>query len=127
MKFDKITPDNFLIYATKKYDANQAADIEEFNTDLRRFSSIKRLLLRFARDKKSVNTRMLLNHIIIISNLFGNEATPKLLFFYCPVCTHSFLRSFLDFLYILPTHAIQETDSDTYPIDETTINILKGL
>jgi len=126
MNFDKITPDNFLIYATKNYDANQAADIEEFNTDLRRFSSIKRLLLRCAREPEKVNIRMLVNHIIIISNLFGIKATPKLLFFYCPKHTHPELRAILDFLSIMPSNLTESNLSDYEPC-EGMINTLKDI
>jgi len=125
MNFDKIDDDNFLIYATKAYDANQAADIEEFNSDLRRFSSAKRLLLRLTR-RESLNIRMLLNHIIILGNLFGVVAIPKLLFSYCPKNTHPHLRTILEYLGLMPDH-ITETNVNNYSISNSTLNILRGI
>jgi len=126
MKFDLITDKNFLIYATKKYDNPQCSSVDEFNEDLRRFSSVKRLLLRLARKDESVNIRMLLNHIIILDNIFGNVAAARMMFFYCEEHTHTYLKSFLLFLNILPDN-IPEVNIKEIPINTEIINKLNAL
>jgi len=126
MEFIKLTPKNFTLYATKMYENPQCSSMDEFNEDLRRFSSVKRLLLRLSRKDDSVNIRMLLNHIIILDNLFGNEAATRMLFFYCDECTYPYLKSFLLFLNILPQY-IAEVNIQELPADQATINKLKNL
>ena len=124
MNFDKLNSDNFLIYATKMYDCHQCANINEFNSDLRRLGSAKRLMLRKARGDDNINMRMLLNHIIIISNLFGNRPAAKMLFFYCPKATHPQLKAILNFLNICPTE-LEEVDLGAIIQDEDTLKILE--
>ncbi|MDX8383288.1 MAG: hypothetical protein R8M45_04345 [Ghiorsea sp.] len=102
MKFDVIDTNNFLIYATKQYDASRCIDIAEFNQDLRRFDSIKRLIAKMQRGSSKVNIRLLLNHVTIVSNLFGVIAGAKLLFGYCDRTQSEYIATLLNFLNILP-------------------------
>jgi len=126
MDFTQLTSDNWLLYATKAYDNPQCHSVEEFNEDLRRFSSIKRLLLRLSRKDENVNTRMLLNHIITVNNLFGIEAAPRLLFFYCDSQTHPYLKSFLLFLNSIPK-TFNDFDLSLVPADSRIINKLNDI
>jgi len=126
MEFRRITQDNFLIYATKMYDNPHCVSVDEFNDDLRRFSSIKRLLLRLTRNDDKVNLRMLLNHIMIITNVFGNFPAVRLLYVYCPEETYSFLTSIFAFLSILPKE-IPEVDLSSIALNAPIINKLKEL
>ncbi len=126
MKFEKIDQENFLIYATKMYENPHCVSVDEFNEDLRRFSSVKRLLLRLTRNDEKVNIRMLLNHIMIISNVFGATAAVRLLYVYCPEETHTFLTSIFLFLNILPAD-IPEVNLPLIAINAPIINKLKEL
>lgn len=124
MDFGKITTENWLLFATKQYDNPQCHSTEEFNEDLRRFSSIKRLLLRLYRGDKNVCNRMLLNHIITINNLFGTPGGARLLLVYCDKSTSGILLSFLKYLNSCPDNLPEA--KDILP-DENTILELKEL
>ena len=79
MRFDELNEDNYVLFAIKHYDNPQAATKEDFFEDMRRFKYIKRLLKKYHKGTE-VKLNLLLNHIIIIYNVFG-EAAPHLLFY----------------------------------------------
>jgi hypothetical protein len=97
MDFRNITEENFLLIATKVYDNPHCNSVDEFNEDLRRFSSVKRALLRINRNPEIEMKvlRLTLNHIIILSNLFTAQHIANLLAFYCDEKTLPQLKSFL--------------------------------
>lgn len=69
----------FLLYAAKNYDNSSCVDIDEFHDDLNRFKYIKRLFTKY-KANGDLKERLVLNHIIVLYNLFGDAAT-KMLFF----------------------------------------------
>ena len=79
MRFDELNEDNYVLFAIKNYDNPQAATKEDFFEDMRRFKYIKRLLKKYHKGVE-VKLNLLLNHIIIIYNVFG-DAAPLLLFY----------------------------------------------
>jgi hypothetical protein len=79
MIFDELNEDNYLLFAIRNYDNPQAATKEDFYEDLRRFKYIKRLLKKYHKGNE-VKLNLLLNHIIIVYNVFG-DAAPLLLFY----------------------------------------------
>jgi hypothetical protein len=79
---DKLDASNFLLYAAKHYDNPQCFDTIEFYEDLKRFKYIKRLLNRYVEDG-DLKERLVLNHIVVLFNLFGVHATVRMLFFKC--------------------------------------------
>lgn len=91
---------NFIVYAAKHYDNPHCFDDIEFFDDLKRFKYLKKLLKKY-RESGIIRERLILNHIIIIYNLFGQEAATRLLFLkmdgYYPE-----LKTFLIFLNRLP-------------------------
>ena len=78
--FDKLTVKNFSAFALQNYDDPQCADIEEFQEDLRRFRYLKRLLHRY-HEAGELRERLMLNHLITIFNVFGYEASMRMLKF----------------------------------------------
>ena len=78
--FKKITRDNIILYAVKHYDNPQCEGEKEFYDDMKRFKYVIRLLRKY-KDTKILKERLLLNHIIILRNLFGPEACVTLLLF----------------------------------------------
>lgn len=70
---------NFVLYAAKYYDNPSCADMEEFHDDLNRFKYIKRLFTKY-KANGDLKERLVLNHIIVLYNLFG-DATTRMLFF----------------------------------------------
>lgn len=78
--FDKLTIKNFNAFALQNYDDPQCADIEDFQEDLRRFRYLKRLLHRY-HENGEMRERLMLNHIITIFNVFGYDASMRMLKF----------------------------------------------
>ena len=77
--FDKITSDNVLLFALKHYDNPQCEGEKEFYDDMKRFKYIKRLLKKYSQDG-IVKERLLLNHIIVLNNVFTLDRSTLLLF-----------------------------------------------
>ena len=78
--FDKLTVKNFNAFALQNYDDPQCADIEDFQEDLRRFRYLKRLLHRY-HENGEMRERLMLNHLITIFNVFGYDASMRMLKF----------------------------------------------
>ena len=98
--YEKITSDNVIMFAIKHYDNPQCEGEREFYDDMKRFKYIKRLL-RKHKDTGVLKERLLLNHIIVLNNLFGAEACVTLLLFKIQREYWETLKSFLLFLNIL--------------------------
>ena len=77
MLFDHLNDDNFQLFAIKNYENPQAVTKEEFDKDLNHFKYIKRLLKRF-KNTGVLKSHLLLNHFIILYNIFGEATTPML-------------------------------------------------
>lgn len=79
-----LTNENFSLIAFKYYNNPQCTDISEFEDDLNRFKYLKKLINRFI-DSKEENlgniTRLALNHMITLFNVFGLQPTKKMLEF----------------------------------------------
>lgn len=91
---------NFLLYAAKHYDNPSCYDTTEFYEDLNKFKYLKRLFSRYD-ETNELRERLILNHIIVIYNLFGVEASTKMLFFKLKGY-HHYLKPFLVFLNYCP-------------------------
>ena len=78
MIFDELTENNLFLYAAKHYYNPNFSDIEEFYEDLKRFKYIKRLAKRYL-DNNELSERLILNHLIVIFNSFGIEASLNML------------------------------------------------
>lgn len=100
MNIEKLDETNFLLYAAKHYDNPSCFDTLEFYEDLNRFKYLKRLFSRFD-ETGELKDRLILNHIIVIYNLFGVEASTRMLFFKLKDY-HNYLVPFLLFLNFLP-------------------------
>ena len=94
--------DNFLIYAAKFYDRPHILQ-SEFEDDLNRIKYVKRLLRKY-RQTGDIKERLVLNHVIILANVFGVEPTVNMLFFKCDEEDYPILKTILLFLNYLPSH-----------------------
>lgn len=92
---------NFLIYAAKTYDRPHILQ-SEFEDDLNRLKYIKRLMRKY-RQTGDFKERLVLNHVIILSNVFGVEATVNMLFFKCDEEDYPLLKTILLFLNYMPS------------------------
>lgn len=90
---------NFVLYAAKHYDNPQCYDVEEFHDDLKRFKYLKRLLGKYE-DTGELRENLILNHIIVLYNVFGDAATRML--FFKLVGYYSYLKPFLVLLDRMP-------------------------
>ena len=79
MNIDKLTEENFLLFAAKYYDNPHCYDTVEFYDDLSRFKYLKRLCNRYD-ETGEMKERLIINHLIILYNLFGIEPTTRMLF-----------------------------------------------
>jgi hypothetical protein len=120
MIFNELNEDNFLLFAIKNYENPQAVTKEDFEKDLNHFKYIKRLLKRYKREGE-LKTHLLLNHFIILYNIFG-EATTPMLFFKIERELWSYLKSFIIFLGRFPEYP--KTEIHNIPVD---INCLTKL
>ena len=102
MIFNELNEDNFLLFAIKNYQNPQAVTKEDFDKDLNHFKYIKRLLKRYKRDGE-LKTHLLLNHFIILYNIFGEAATP-MLFYKIERELWSEIKTFIVFLGKLPEY-----------------------
>ena len=110
--FEKITPANWLMFAMKNYDNPQADGEEEFHEDLKRFKYLKRLLKKH-HEGGELKERLILNHIIVLSNVFGVEASGILLFFKIDKDYWPALKTFMIYL-----NMIREDELSHIGIDE---------
>jgi hypothetical protein len=122
---DRLSEDTFLLYAIKLYDNPSCKGINEFYEDLNRIKYIKRLFYKYD-SKKILKDKLLLNHILILNNIFGPEGCTRILFFKIEPKYYSYLKTFLYFLQILPKE-IPETDLNNIPVDHRIQNKLKEL
>ena len=95
--FNELTESNLFLYAAKHYNNPTFSDVDEFYEDLKRFKYIKRLLRRF-KQTKELKVRLILNHIIVLQNVFGLDAACTLLFYKVEPEFWPMLKSFLVFL-----------------------------
>jgi hypothetical protein len=122
-----LTESTFLLFASKHYDNPQCSDISEFEEDLKRFQYLRKLFGRYRQDN-DLKERLILNHLIIIYNVFGPEATNML--FMKLHEFHDCLKPFVEYLNYMP-QIIHYDDvvlsSDNIDSDESISELLKGI
>jgi hypothetical protein len=123
----QLTEENFVLYAMKHYDNPSCSGIAEFNDDLKRFRYLKRLFKKY-KAGSSLKERLILNHIVVLHNLFG-ASTVNMLFFKIDVKHWSQLKTFLAFLSYMPTGFVAKTadiEMQGYeiPLDDKVANAL---
>ena len=96
MRFDELNESNYMLFAIKFYDNPQAVTKDDFESDLKRIRYIKRLLKRY-KNTGELKIHLILNHLIILFNVF-NEAAVPLLFYNLEEDLWPYLKSFLVFL-----------------------------
>ena len=101
MIFSELNEDNFLLFAIKNYENPHAVTKEDFDKDLNHFKYIKRLLKKY-KSSGELKAHLLINHFIILYNIFG-EATTPMLFFKIEKDLWSMVKTFIIFLERLPS------------------------
>lgn len=123
---DKLSENNFLLYAMHHYDNPQCHSLEEFEEDLKKFLYLKKLLSRYKKDGE-LRERLILNHIIVLYNVFGDAATKMLFYKIDSECWNT-LVTFLVYLERMPEsvpdYSIKLSD---IPLDEAIISVLRKI
>ena len=123
---EKLNENNFLLFAMNHYDNPQCHSLEEFDEDLKKFLYLKKLITRYKKDN-DLKERLILNHIIVLYNVFGVNAT-RMLFYKVDKDYWGVLVTFLIYLgYMpesLPEYNIVLSD---IKLDEKVIAVLRKL
>lgn len=127
--FDDLNDDNFMIYAVKAYETPNCV-MSEFEGDLKRTKYLKRLFRRY-KTTKELKERLILNHIILLYNVFGAEATTRILFYRIDEKDYDVLKTFLMYLNLLPVivRGIRGKNiiTSNIPIDNNIEELLKKI
>lgn len=129
MSFENLTEDNIMLYAAKAYDKPNCI-MSEFTEDMKKLNYLKRLFRRY-RKHGEMRERLILNHIVVLYNLFGAEVTTRLLFFSMNKEDYTVLKTYLVFLNIMPdrVRGINGVDiiSSDIPVDLNIATELRNL
>ena len=127
--FDELNESNILLYAAKCYDKPNCLD-SEFDEDYKKIRYIKRLLQRY-RLTDEIKERLLLNHLVIAQNVFGVEASTRMLFLRLDRKDWSALKTFLVYTSAMPkvVKGIRGDDivSSDIPLDLRIVDTLRNL
>lgn len=126
MVSEKLNEGNFLLYAMHHYDNPQCHSLAEFEEDMKKFLYLKKLLSRY-KNNGELRERLILNHIIVLYNIFG-DATTRMLFYKIEESNWDALITFLVYLNrmpeFLPEYGIVLSD---VILDETIIATLRKI
>jgi hypothetical protein len=127
--YEDLNDENFMLFAAKTYDKPNAV-MSEFEEDLNRVLYIKRLLTKYYASGL-LKDRLMMNHLIILYNIFGIESATRILFFKLEERDYEVIKPFLIFLNFLPevVYGIRGKDIITNDIklDEGSVACLRAL
>ena len=123
MRFDELNESNYLLFAIKFYNNPQAVTRDDFEADLKRIRYIKRLLKRY-KNTGELKVHLILNHLIILFNVF-DDATVPLLFYHLEQDLWPAIKSFLVFLNRIPEYP--RTKINEIDLDDNCLNQLQTI
>lgn len=119
--FDELDEENFLIFAAKNYNNPACVDVDEFYEDLARFKYIKRLMRKY-QSSGILQERLILNHLIVLYNVFGVDAANRMIFYKMDEDHWPAIKTFLLFL-----RYIREDDHVDIPVDKYVADVLRKI
>jgi len=126
---DDLNEETFLIYAMKAYEKPNCI-MSEFDGDLKRTKYVKRLFRRY-KATKNLKERLILNHIISLNNVFGPEATVKILFYKVDEKDYDILKTFLIYLNLLSNAVLNirgsKIKTSDIPLELSVADILRKI
>lgn len=129
MSFDDLSSENIMLYAAKVYDRPNCI-MSEFKEDMKRFNYLKRLFFRY-RKVGEVKEILILNHLVVLYNVFGIEAATRMLFYKIAKEDYSALKTYLVFLSCMPDTVFgirgQNIKSSDIPVDLKIANTLREI
>jgi len=127
--FDDLNNENFLLYAIKAYDKPNCI-MSEFEEDIKRFDYLKRLIYRY-KEYNDLQERLMINHIIILSNVFGPDCVVRMLFYRLDENSYPIIKTILVFLNIMPDVIRGVKGKHIYssdiPLDNNLVQILRNV
>ena len=114
--FDKLTSKNFKLYAAQHYNNPECLDVEKFNQDVNRFKYIKRLLKRYELTG-DLQERLILNHLIVLFNVFGIDAGNRMIWYKVNEEHWHYIKPFLVYLHYLPENEKINVGMDPYIVE----------
>lgn len=127
--FDDLNNENFLLYAIKAYDKPNCI-MSEFEEDIKRFDYLKRLIYRY-KEYNDLQERLMINHIIILSNVFGPDCVVRMLFYRLDETSYPIIKTILVFLNIMPNVIRGVKGKHIYssdiPLDNNLVQILRNV
>jgi hypothetical protein len=119
--FETLNSKNFELYAAQNYYNPNCIDVEEFEEDIKRFKYLKRLITRYT-ETGVLSVNLILNHLIIIFNVFGYEAGLRMIEYKFKAEQFKFIKPFLIHLKVI------ENDKYTgIPMDKNVIEALRNI
>ena len=123
MVFNDLTSENYVLYTMKHYDNPQCQTYEEFLHDLKHIKYLKRLFAKF-RNNGELRERLVLNHLILIYNVFGQQAGTRILFYKVDEDDYPILKTFLIYLKRMPNNKIEKVNGIEYYVDDIPIDFI---
>jgi hypothetical protein len=127
--FDDLNEENFMMYAMKSYTSPHCV-MSEFEGDIKRTKYLKRLFRRY-KVTKTLKERLILNHIILLNNVFGPEVTSRILFYRIDERDYDILKTFLIYLNLLPESILgingKNIRTSEIPVDMNIAEILRKI
>lgn len=124
---DDLNDDTFMIFAIKAYNKPNCV-MSEFYEDLKRIKYVKRLFIKYYNNNE-IKERLVINHLIVLYNVFGAQATTRILFYKIDEKYYAILKTFLIFLNYMPKHIIgikgRNIRSSDIPVDLQLADILR--
>ena len=118
---NNLNASNFNLYAAQNYTNPRVLNVEEFYEDLYRFKYLKKLFSRYENDK-GLHERLILNHLIVLYNVFGIEAGNRMIWYKINEEHWHYIKPFLVYLHYLPENEKVDVGLDPYIVD-----VLRGL
>ena len=125
MQDDVLSDEEFLIFSLQHYENPQCSSLEEFYEDLDRIKYLKRLMNRGDGDAGQKN-RLILNHLIILTNVFGIVPCCRILFYRMEQKYHRQLKTYLHYLNVL-AREIPETNISLIEMDNALLEELRRI
>jgi len=129
MSFENLTDDNVMLYAAKAYDKPNCI-MSEFTEDMKRLNYLKRLFRRYSKHGE-MRERLILNHIVVLYNIFGAEASTRILFYHANESDYSILKTYLLFLNLMPERVRgvngKDVISSNITVDMKVAEVLRNL
>lgn len=125
-----LTDKNFLLYAAQNYDNPSCHDTKEWIEDIRRIKYVKKLITRYI-ESGNLKERLILNHLIVLSNIFPPEPLCRILYLKMQP-QMPYLKPFLIMMGVLPRfiHNVKELnriDTDSIPLDQGIVDRLRKI